>query len=476
MRLRRIEPVLRRALRGPCRVPRGATLLVALSGGPDSTALLLGLDRLRAEFGLDLAAAHLHHCLRGVEADADLSFVKSLCARLGVPLSWARWNTRERMRRRGWSGHEGLRRLRREFLEQAAARSGAVAIATGHHAQDQLETLLMRLMRGAGLRGIGGMSARHGAWIRPLLDASRDQIEADLRAAGEPWRQDDSNLDLRYLRGRIRALVLPALLSASSGIGQARDPGPGPLSRRIARGLVEVRSARRLLERQAGRRLDRLRDPGPEPGVRLDRRTLASLPGPLRRAVLRRAWAGLDAGQALRHAHVNALESLLFGRESARAALPAGMEAAVTARWLRIGPRPGGIEAGQPAEAIPLPIPGRGEWGGLRMAAEWVTGAAARGKLASEGRSGEAFAAGNLKGTLQLRAGRSDEWFIPFGHRRPRRLSEFLRRQPLPTRSRRRPVVLADEAGILWIIGVRRSARAPLTPSTRRALWVHDDR
>src|SRR5262245_58313846 len=111
MRLRRVEPVLRRALSGPCRVPRGAVVLVAVSGGPDSTALLLGLHRLRAEFDLRLAAAHLHHRLRGAEADADLTFVQSLCARLDVPLTWARWNTRERMRRRGWSGHEGLRRL-----------------------------------------------------------------------------------------------------------------------------------------------------------------------------------------------------------------------------------------------------------------------------------------------------------------------------------------------------------------------------
>lgn len=475
MRLRRIEPVLRRALRGSCRVPRGAKLLVAISGGADSTALLLGLHRLRDEFGLELAAAHLHHGLRGAAADADLAFVRSLCARLDVPLSWARWNTRERMRRRGWSGHEGLRRLRREFLEHAARKAGAAAIATGHHAQDQLETVLMRLLRGAGLSGIGGMSARRGAWIRPLLAASRDQIEADLRGAGESWREDVSNRDARYLRGRIRGIVLPALLEAAAG---GRDPGP--LSRRVAHGLLEVRSARRLIERQAERRLKELLkepgDPGAEPGLWLDRRALRACPSALRRAVLRRAWARLGPAQGLRQVHLDTLESLLGARGSARAALPAGLEAGCDGRWLRIGPRLGGIEAGQLAGVQPLEIPGRGELGGLSIAAEWVSGAAARSQLASGSGLGEVFAADKLKGTLQLRAGRSDDWFVPFGHRRPRKLAEFLGRQQLPARSRRRPVVLADEAGILWIIGVRRSARAPLTPATRRALWVHPDR
>jgi tRNA(Ile)-lysidine synthase len=475
MRLRRIEPVLRRALRGPCRVPPGAKILVAISGGADSTALLLGLSRVCPEFGLRLVAAHLHHGLRGVAAEADLEFARSLCARLDVPLSWARWNTRERMRRRGWSGHEGLRRLRREFLEQVARRAGAAAIATGHHAQDQLETVLMRLLRGAGLRGIGGMSARRGPWIRPLLAASRDQIEADLDAARQPWREDASNHDPRYLRGRIRDIVLPALLAARSG-EDCGTRGPGPLARRVARGLIEVRAAGRYLDRRAGRRLRDVRIPRGEPGLWLDREALRSSPSALRRALLRRAWAGLGIAETLRQAHLDALEALLGARDGARIAMPGSLEAAIEGRWLRIGPGAPGIEAGQPAGPHPLEIPGRGEWGGLCLAARWVTGAVARRRLAAGADGGEVFAADNLKGALQLRVGRSDEWFVPFGAEQPRKLAEFLRRQRLPARSRRRPVVLADEAGILWIIGVRRSARAPLTPATRRALWVHHDR
>lgn len=251
MRLRRLEPVLRRALSGPCALPRGSRVLVAVSGGADSTALLLGLHRVAHEFGLSLHAAHLHHGLRGEAADSDLAFVQALCARLGVPLAAARWNTRLRMRRRGLSGQAGLRALRREFLRAAARRARAAAIATAHTADDQLETVLMRLWRGAGLRGLGGMAPRRGTWLKPMLEATRADVEADLEAAGERWREDAS----------IRTSTTPATASAT---GRCRPlpprlprPGrtPGGRGRRWRCGWPAApgRPARRGARSKAGR-------------------------------------------------------------------------------------------------------------------------------------------------------------------------------------------------------------------------------
>src|SRR5262252_8587173 len=137
MRLRRLEPVLRRALRGPCRLPVGSTVLAAVSGGADSTALLVAMASLAREFGLAVRAAHLHHGLRGAAADADLAHVRGLCERFEIPLEAARWDCAARMRRRGLRGEAGLRVLRREFLLVAARRARATAIATAHTADDQ---------------------------------------------------------------------------------------------------------------------------------------------------------------------------------------------------------------------------------------------------------------------------------------------------------------------------------------------------
>lgn len=314
--------MLRRALRGACRVPTGGRLLVAISGGADSTALLLGLHRLAHEFGYTLIAAHLHHGLRGAEADGDMAHVERLCRSLGVTLAKARWDTRARMRRRGLAGQGGLRRLRREFLWDVMERNGCVAIATGHHADDQLETMLARLLRGTGLRGLGAMSQRRGVWLKPLLGASRREIEADLRRAGVAWREDESNRDPRYLRSRLRQDAIPALLRA----GGASDPerARSALALRVAEGLREVRSARRLVERLAAELLRRAEGSGGE----LDLTRLGTAPRVVRAAALRLAWRRLRPGVGLTASHLESLLRLCRGLgRAAEVALPAGYQA-----------------------------------------------------------------------------------------------------------------------------------------------------
>jgi tRNA(Ile)-lysidine synthase len=319
MRLRRIEPVLRHALRGPCLLPPGSRLLVAVSGGADSTALLVALASVAREFGLSLAAAHLHHGLRGREADADLEHVRGLCRRLGVPLEAARWDTRSRMRREGLSGEGGLRTLRRRFLAAARARAGAAAIATAHTADDQLETLLMRLARGTGLAGLGGMRPRRGAWLKPLLGATREDITRDLRGAGVSWREDASNRERDAFRNRVRLDVVPALAAAlSPGAGPAARAG---LARRAEAAAAEARDARRVVERLAGRTRARA-------GTRMDTGVLARAPRAVRLAALRRWWADRTGGRdGLTRPHREMLLRLVAGHGDGEVGLPGGWTA-----------------------------------------------------------------------------------------------------------------------------------------------------
>ena len=223
MRLRRLEPVLRRALRGPCRLPAGSTLLVAVSGGADSTALLVALASLARESGLVIRAGHLHHGLRGAEADSDLVHVRELCERLQIPLAAARWDCTARMRLRGLRGEAGLRVLRREFLLAAARRTGASAIATAHTADDQLETLLMRLARGTGFTGMAGMRAR-----RVL---ARLAVRALDRALAET--PDGPAIDVAALARLAPAVRRLALARAWRLLGPAGPDAPGLTARHL---------------------------------------------------------------------------------------------------------------------------------------------------------------------------------------------------------------------------------------------------
>ena len=486
MRLRRVEPVLRRALRdhgAPAPPAPGATttLLVAVSGGADSTALLVGLHGLSRELGVRLHAAHLHHGLRGTEADADLESVRALCRRLDVPLTAARWDARARLRRRGLSGQAGLRTLRREFLLAAARRAGAHAVVTAHTADDQLETLLMRLARGTGLSGLPGMrpvaatrDARGGRvlWLKPLLGATRAEIEADLVRAGLRWREDRSNRDPRYARSRVRHEAIPALVRA---LLPGLDPGRGRalLARRAAQASNGTLVAARALEILAGRVLSRASRI--QSGmVTLEVRRLASLPEGLRAAVLGRLWRrDGPRSNGLTRPHLAALGGLIdSARGGAIIQLPGGWSAERDRDVVRFRSRGSQRRPGRAR----LRLPGRLDWDGTRLTARWTTGAAARRRMAAAPGAGEFFAADGLAGPLVVRRARADERFVPFGRTRVAHLGRFLGKQGVSNDVRKHPTVLADAGGILWVVGVRRSARAPVTAGTRRALWVHAER
>jgi len=195
-------------------------VLVAVSGGPDSTALLLLLQ----ESGCDLVAAHYDHALRP-ESAADAEWVGALCSRLGIPLVSERRTT---PLAKG-SLEAAARRLRYEFLERAAAAHGCELIAVAHTADDQAETVVMNLLRGAGPAGLRGMPRRRGRIRRPLLGVTRADVRAYLQRQGVAVRDDPSNRDPRFLRARVRHLLMPRLdrprllqLAAAAGRFRAR--------------------------------------------------------------------------------------------------------------------------------------------------------------------------------------------------------------------------------------------------------------
>jgi tRNA(Ile)-lysidine synthase len=209
------------ALRDYDMAPPGSTILVAVSGGPDSSALLTALAELRSDLQLHLHAGHIHHGLRGADAEEDLHAAQSLAERLGVPFSAGRAEVAVSMAEHRISEEVAGRRARYAYLCSLARAIGAGRIATGHNADDQVETILMRIIRGTGLEGLSGIppvgvapdpaQGSPVSVIRPLIRISRAGVLDYCRSLGLQLRTDPSNLDPGYLRNRVRLELLPLL-------------------------------------------------------------------------------------------------------------------------------------------------------------------------------------------------------------------------------------------------------------------------
>ncbi|PKB60562.1 MAG: tRNA lysidine(34) synthetase TilS [SAR202 cluster bacterium Ae2-Chloro-G2] len=198
---------------------RDSKLVVAVSGGPDSMAMIHALQMTRSETGLNLIGAHLNHRLRGQEAHTDATYVKSVLQSLGIPCHTGNIDVKHHANKNKWSIEEAARNVRYQFLLEIVKQTGSAAAALGHNADDQAETILMHIIRGAGLRGLRGMSLHsnrniNGSTItifRPLLNVSRTTIESYCSEANLQTRQDSTNYSPQYFRNSLRLQLTPEI-------------------------------------------------------------------------------------------------------------------------------------------------------------------------------------------------------------------------------------------------------------------------
>ena len=188
---------------------RNCSILVALSGGTDSTALINLLLELREEFSLELSIAHLDHCLRGEASEKDAQFVRSKAEEMGLKATISKREVNRFVGEDNRSLEEAAREVRYEFLSETADAQGVDYVALGHNKNDQAETVLMNIIRGAGLRGLGGMQEVKGRYIRPLLNLKRDEIRNYIEARGLDYRRDETNKNTDFLRNRVRQVLIP---------------------------------------------------------------------------------------------------------------------------------------------------------------------------------------------------------------------------------------------------------------------------
>lgn len=287
-------------------LPAGAAVCAAVSGGADSTALLLALR----ELGYAVSAFHLNHCLRGAESERDEAFVRALCDRLGVPLTVQRAEVARFAEREGLGVEEAARKLRYRLLLQSTEALGCAFAATAHTADDNLETMLFHLARGTGGKGLSGIPPARGRIVRPLLSCTRAEIEDYLRALGEPYVTDSSNLSDDYTRNLLRHEVVPVLRRVNPEVSAAAF--------RLA-GLL--REDERVLETAVREQLAKATDSG---GWRVD-----AFPSALRGRMLHRLLEQSGAPMAqIGWRHIRLLAELLeSGNPSARLSLPGGLTA-----------------------------------------------------------------------------------------------------------------------------------------------------
>ena len=496
--LRFIDAIARHAM-----VRRGERVLVAVSGGSDSVALLTLLHGAARDLGITLHVAHLDHGWRGAAAERDAAFVARLARHLGIPCTLGKVDPEAAAPapaggRRQSSREARARNERQDFLRATATAAGATRIALGHTIDDQAESFLLRLLRGSGVRGLSGTwPVVDGLYIRPLLGLHRRDLMAWLRGRGQRWRDDATNRDLTLRRNRVRRRLIPFL---------EREFSPAAVAL-IARAADLLRAEESLLSTMAEGTYDWVARKGPD-GVALQASGLEALPLPFRRRVVRLAIR--DARGHLRGIgarHVEAVLTLTHGPGAASVDLPGGLRASRRGGALvfRVGspgaapfrPRTAaavaaGAAAGTAtvpaADPSDTPVPDRPAE--VREALCPVPGAVAlpafglrlRARIVPRERLDDApgpllacLDADLTPGPLLVRSRRPGDRFRPLGGPGSRKVKSFLIDRKVPADERGRiPLVLSGDR-IAWVVGHQIDDRFKMTPATRRVLVLEKE-
>jgi tRNA(Ile)-lysidine synthase len=445
----------------------GTAWVVAVSGGGDSVGLLRALHGLADRVGLRLSVAHLDHGARGAAAQADASFVTDLASSLGLPIDVGRWQST-----RAAHFESDARRARYAWLLEVAQARGASVVAVGHTRNDQAETILHRIIRGTGIRGLAGIPCKRVlavdpriTLVRPLLGVSRRQVRDYLAGLGQSCREDLSNSDLTRTRARIRHDLLPKLKA---------EYNP-----RVASALVRLGHLAGALQRSLDTDVDQMKQSmvitSSADCVALKHGILSSLPLHLRADVLRRIWrefgwpeAGMTARRWLRLAMV--AEKSGASKVMVGAQVEAETDGlSFVLRRVQLGAPISGAQV--PIDAIELAVPGE-------TSIPWARGRVGA-LLDSRTPRDESIDLDATAGPLVVRSPAVGDRFEPLGMGgKTMPLADFLRGRRIPRSRRARQPLVCDQRGIIWVVGQRIADRVKISPQTKRTValrWVQEE-
>ena len=440
------------ALRQYSLFSQGDRIAVGVSGGADSVALLRFLAALRPQFGWDLVVCHIHHGLRGAEADRDECFVRALAEQLGLPCAVSRIDAAALALRDHISVEEAGRTARYAFFAQTAGEGGR--IATAHTLDDSIETVLMNLVRGTGLRGLCGIPRIRGNIVRPLLDCTRAEVEDYLGALGQPYCTDSTNLTDDYTRNRIRHDILPRLCALNPNF-------PGAMARMLPR-LAAQQALTDCLAAQSAQQLHAACGG-------LSRQGLSALPEPVCDRLL------------LRLLEQNRLPVSAAAVERMTVTLCTGGKLDLAARsWFFVAQGdlaaviyapPGGIPpvpVPLPQEETPVILPFSPQKSlKLTLCNKIVANTSEKFNISL---LKYAIDCDRIKGYSFMRTRRPGDTFIV--GKKQLSLGEAWAAAGIPALLRPALMVLADEQGVLWAEGIGSSSRAAVTENTKQYVII----
>ncbi len=471
----RQQPLPRRVLRFIREhnlVRENELLLVGVSGGPDSVCLIHILAGLKKTLGIKLHIAHLNHMLRGAESDADADYVSSLAHELSIPATIERREVKTYQKQYRLSLEEAAREVRYAFFSEVARSLGGDAVAVGHTADDQIETILMHLVRGTGLAGLRGMqplstlrstNAAELKIIRPLLGVRREETEAYCAARGLAPRSDSSNLLPNQLRNKIRLQLIPQLRGYNPDIDEA-----------LLRMASAADSDLAYIEKEVSQLWGSVVKEQPD-GVAMDRAAFSKLHPALRRHLVRSVLQRLLGDMRdIESVHIESLVEALAKPVGKKLSLPRGLAFHGDYRY--------GLLTGQdsPADSFPalegghsLHIPGDTEFCGWRVRSNILN---RRPKKGCEKELKACFDLDVAGKEITVRGRRSGDRFQPLGMESPKKLQDFMVDAKIPSARRDHVPLVCSPQHIIWVVGWRIDHRARVMPSTKRVLCLEFER
>ena len=446
----------------------GDRVVVGVSGGPDSVALLHILKELAPQLKVSLFIAHLNHRFRGKESDRDAEYVQELALKLDLPIIVESRDVPAFISKEKVSAEDGARKARYDFFGQVAKQIRANKVALGHNADDQAETVLMRLLRGSGREGLGGIPPVRDLAvqaqspkiqiIRPLIETTREEIERYLKGRGIKSRLDASNIETVYLRNRIRWELLPLLTQYNPNIKSI-----------LVRTAQVLGEEDRYLEGIVAKHLRRIVKKKGE-GIILDIIKLSSLPLSIQRRILRESLGLIKGGRLdIQLSHIDDILNLLKARGRASLDLPGNI--LVTKEYRRLSLSFKGEER-VPSFRYPLKVPGVTEVPeiGLSLLAKILKERPRRVKESSKKKA--YFDYQRIEAPLSLRNREEGDRFQPLGMRGSKKLKDFFIDEKIPLKERERIPLLLSGEEIIWVVGQRISDKAKITDKTKKVLMV----